>query len=311
MLWLLLPTAKGCAPRKINPSPSIEPTVSSLRPCPLMSIWPFPKSARLAVPPLDCAFKTSAPPRPPPVPLFTVMVALPAVALSKKVITAPAAPCAVPPLIMKFAVAAVVLSLKLIRPPASLLVAAPLAVKRPCAAVAVWVKPISLPTVPGAPLQTATALSALLLVPKGTNLPVIAVNTALPAVALSPKLASPKLLTVIVASAAVEVLKKNSSAGKIPTLLTTKLALPAEADPLKENSPPFATKDIRSPAVPLVKNIPVCPPPLRDWTTPGAIHDTRTCNIQIYDPVSRIEGDRKRRGAFAEHDVANFHGMWC
>src|SRR5438128_10289766 len=250
VLRLLLPAARALAPRKTSPSPSREQTVSSLWPCRPMSSSPLLNKARLAVPPSDCLLKKIVPPSPPPDPPFTVLVAFPALALSKKVITAPAASCTVPPLMTKAASAAVVLSLKLIRPPASPLAVAPLAVKRPCAAVANWVKPISLPTVPGAPLQVATAWSALLLVPKSTNPPVTAVNTALPAVVLSLKLACPWLLSVIVASAAVEVLRKPIWAGKIPTLLTTKLALPAEAEPLKENSPPFAVKDARFPAVP-------------------------------------------------------------
>ena len=102
---------------------------------------------------------------------------------------------------------------------------------------------------PPAPLHVAIAWSALLLVPKIRSPPLITVNAALPAVVLSLKLAS-ALLTVIVASAAVDVSKKNRWPGKIPMLLITKLALPADADPLKETNPPLAAKEVRFPAVP-------------------------------------------------------------
>lgn len=100
------------------------------------------------------------------------------------------------------------------------------------------------------PMQVITAWSAVAFELKITNAPVVTVKTALPAVVLSLKLASAESLTMIAASAAVELSKKNKWPGKLPMLLAAKLALPAEADPLKEIRPPLALKDVRLPALP-------------------------------------------------------------
>ncbi len=79
------------------------------------------------------------------------------------------------------------------------------------------------------------------------------VITALAAVAVSPKAAPPRLLSEIMASAAVEVSLKPTSPGKIPALLTLKLADPAEDESEKLNCPPPPPKLVISPAVALLK----------------------------------------------------------
>ena len=80
VLWLLLPMVRVLVPSKNEPTPASEPIVMPGAACVLMSNSPFPESVILAVPPLDLSVKMIAPPSEPSAPPLTVMLAAAAVA---------------------------------------------------------------------------------------------------------------------------------------------------------------------------------------------------------------------------------------